>query len=354
MIQKSLHSIIQERYENGMFKVKPLLPVFKQGIPDKPELPKPVFVNIEPQELNTKEEIKPEVIEAHEDNIIEVHDVVVTETKLEVFETKTEPISERQDDQAFEAKSDSNIDDVDLTKLEMSVGAHKSNNLKLSWVENRNKNKDDFRSIEWGKEPNASFVVGRVQFPVPMFWDAEGHKMHLEDHARGLPVILSGGGSYDNHNNITVNSNDRSNIKIMTKLADISLKTLKSPAIKLMPLEFARSTRSDGVYNFHNPFACYYMRNNKYQRNDFWYEDSFFSDDATGFNDLITSIRILFVMGYRTIYLDGFKSGSNDFAIFDDVIKNSVGKIKIFNIGSSDMRNVPKFDKARALSECIL
>ena len=343
---KSIQSIIQERYENGMFKVKPLLPVFKKEVPTLLETPKPISVDIKPHDLNTKEKIKLEVLNVQHDAVTEM---TVAETKLEV-----EQLSDKQDDQAFEVKSDSNIDDIDLTKLEVSVGAHKSNNLKLSWVENKNKNRDDFRSIEWGKESNTSFVVGRVQFPVPMFWDSDGHKMHLEDQARGLPVILTGGGLYDRHNNINVNSNDRSSIKIITKLSDISLKTLKSSIIKLMPLEFARSIRSDGIYNFHNPFSCYYMRNNKYQRNDFWYEDSFFSDDSVGFNDVITSIRILFVMGYRTIYIDGFKSESADFSVFDDVIKNAIGKIKILNIGSSDMRNIPKFDKARALSECIL
>ncbi|CAK0748190.1 hypothetical protein CCP1ISM_20012 [Azospirillaceae bacterium] len=342
-------NLIADRHENGMFRAKSPLPVIKR----EPELPKPVVVETIPS--NTQDIDVPKVENIDNPNIVEI-----TEEKVEVQQDlQQEPQQDTKvEDQAAEEKLDSNIDEVDVSKLVSSVGAHKTLGLKIGWVENKSKNKSDFQSIEWGKESNISFVVGRVQFPVPMFWDAEGHKIHLEDIARGSSVILVGnnGQPYAGHHYISVNQSFGSQIRIITSsFEDINIKSLKSSSLKIMPLEYARKIRSDGVYNFHSPFNCYFMRNSKYQRNDFWYEDCFFSDQTTGFGDLITSLRILFVMGYRTVYLDGFTSSSNDFAIYDDVIKNAVGKMKILDIGNNgSMRGVEKFNRAKAMASCIL
>ena len=340
--------IIQDRYENNMHKVKPLLPMIAkkevQQVQKEPELPKPVEISNIDAQISEVIEIKDQQIE-----IKEIPQIINASTK--------EEINDEHEDQAGDFKSDAELEEVDLSNVKFSVGSHKTNNLKLSWVENKSKNKDDFHSIEWGKESNASFVTGKIQFPVPMFWDSDGHKMHLDDNARGSSVILTGStvNQYDKCHQITVNNNVNSMIKIFTsQFEKIDIKTLKSPVIKIMPLEYARKMRSDGIYNFHSPFTYYYMRNHKYQNDNFWYEDCFFNDQNIAYNDLITSLRILYVIGYRAIFLDGFTSSIDDFAIYDNVIKHSLGKLKIFNIGNDNIRGISKFDRSKAIASCIL
>lgn len=351
MTEQNWRNIIQDRYENNMIKVKPLLPVLKPIQPQAKkelELPKPIVQ--EPPILSTGREIGVEVINIEKPTaIIEADDQLIVEDKV----TQTT----HEEDQAADLKSNSNVEDIDLSNLKLSVGTHKTHSLKLSLIENKNKNREDFHSIEWGKESNTSFVVGKIQFPVPMFWDSDGHKMHFDDSARGSSVILSNNSNniYVNHHHISVNDNVRSSIKIITsKFEDIDIKVLKSPIIKIMPLEYARSVRSDGVYNFHSPFSYYYMRNNRYQNDNFWYEDCFFNDQNIAYSDLITSLRILYVIGYRIIYLDGFTTSKNEFAIYDNVIKNSINKLKILNIGNNDIRAISKFDRSKAMASCIL
>jgi hypothetical protein len=334
--------LIQDRHENGMMKAASLLPIIKKEL----ELPKPTI--IEPQNLNTEATIKQEIIK-----INKIQEINVKETNI----IKENIVGGEIEDQAEDLKSEYNEENIDLSKLTSSVGAHKTHGLKLSWIENKNKNKDDFHTIEWGKESNTSFVTGKIQFPVPMFWDSDGHKIHLEDNAKGSSVILIGNKckiSYDKCHCIAVDNELNSQIKIILKFDSVNIRTLKSPIIKIMPLEYARILRPDGIFNFHSPFTYYFMRNNKYQNDNFWYEDCFFSNDSMAYNNLITSLRILFVMGYRTVYLDGFETTSNDFAIYDDIIKNSVNKIKIFNIGNNDIRGINRFDRSSAIASCIL
>ncbi len=345
--------IIKERHENGMFKIKPLMPVLNTT---KQSIEQPVVETIpEAKEeilKTTATEITPEVSKA----VPEAAEVIPEAMNTGRCSTATLEVNleSKLDDEKFEEKSNSENDDVDMSKLASAVGSHKTNSLIIKYVENKNKNKDDTRPLECGKESNISFVVGKVQYPVPMFWDSDGHKMHFEDSARGLSVVLTCNDLKYNCHQITVNNNLYSPIKILTNLLNIDVKVLKSSMLKFMPLMYIRQQNQDGAYNFHNPFACYYMRNHKYQRNDFWYEDCFYSDESIAHGDLITSLRILFVMGYKKVFLDGFKTTSSDFAIFDDVIKNAVGKIEIYNIGNSEIRNVPKFDKVKAISSCIL
>jgi hypothetical protein len=333
--------IIQDRHENGMLKARPLLPIFKNP---EPELPKPTI--LEPQNLNTENVVK--------HNITEIN---VAKINIKEESQKNTVGGEMEEHQAEDLKSEFNEENVDLSKLTSSIGAHKTHNLKLSWVENKGKNKNDFHTIEWGKEPNTSFVIGRVQFPVPMFWDAEGHKVHLEDNAKGSSVILVGNKCSTPYNRchcVAVDNEFESQMKIILKFDSVNIKTLKSAAVKIMPLEYARILRPDGVFNFHSPFTYYFMRNNKYQYDNFWYEDCFFHNETMAYSSMITSIRILFVMGYRTIFLDGFDPMSADFVIYDDIIKNSVNKLRIFNIGNNEIRGINKFDRSKAATSCIL
>lgn len=326
---ESWRGLIAERYENGMFRVKPPIPLVK--VEDIPKKSVVEFVS------NTCKDIK-------EPDVVPIHNEA--------------PEYSIKEDQAAEMKSDEDIEEINLDNISKPIGVHKLSNLKVSWVENKSKNKGDLQTLEWGREPNISFVTGKIQFPVPMFWDSEGHKLHFEDSARGSSVILAGpsGQQYSGHHCIGVNNKFYSMFKFITSsFDDININMFKSQSFKFMPLEYARKIRPDGVYNFHSPFNCYYMRNDKYQRNNFWYEDSFFYDDNIAYNDLIVSLRLLHIIGYRTVFLDGFVPKNGDFSIYDDVIKNSVGKLKIFDIGiNGNIRNIEKFNRSKAMSLCIL
>jgi hypothetical protein len=171
----------------------------------------------------------------------------------------------------------------------------------------------DMQTLEWDRERNAGFKIGRVWYPVPMFFTADGHNVKLEDMARGASVFLCGPDSrIDDDGKVCVNGKNAGYINIITK--DYGNKNSydllnKVSSIKLMPAEFARMRRSDNKLVSHSPNCFYFVRSDTFKPDQFFMEDAFCNaGDGSG---LAISIKLLYIMGYRKIFIDGFSVQSN-------------------------------------------
>lgn len=175
------------------------------------------------------------------------------------------------------------------------------------------KKRVDMQTLEWGRERNAGFKIGRIWYPVPMFFTADGHNVKLEDMARGASVILAGPDSRIKENGVIYVDNQNAGfINIITKdygnrkCYDILNRV---NTIKLMPTEFARLRRSDNKLVSHSPNCFYFVRSDTFKPDQFYTEDAFCNaGDGSG---LSASIKLLYVMGYRRIFIDGFTIQSN-------------------------------------------
>jgi hypothetical protein len=142
------------------------------------------------------------------------------------------------------------------------------------------KKRSDMQTLEWGRERNAGFQIGRIWYPVPMFYTADGHNVKLEDMARGSSVLLSGPNSkvggqgqivcVNNYMHswmtiITKNYNNKENYKVLNR----------ADSIKLMPAEFARMKRSDTKLVSHSPNCFYFVRCDSFKIDQFFMEDAF-------------------------------------------------------------------------------
>jgi len=169
--------------------------------------------------------------------------------------------------------------------------------------------KSDFQTVEWGREANASWLIGKSSNPV--FFTADGHNARIEDSARGSSVLI-----VDNNADINV---DLSNVhvwaigeaiskypcKIWTpKNENHQIKYWNNQSIlKLMPLQMARSKRNDGKLISHSPNCFYYRRHSSFNSVFFLQEETIWNDGSDD-SGVISSLQLAIILGYRKIYID--------------------------------------------------
>jgi len=195
-------------------------------------------------------------------------------------------------------------------------------------------NKSDRKTLEHGRERFSGFLIGKSSFPC--FFSADGHKVHLEDSARGSSVIIT-----LEHDAIVLqpeiinkliiwNINNHQGIPnfltIKSSISDLHKPLLLNPKIiKILPYELCKQTN-------HNPFCFYYMRNN-FLNDNFLLEETINST-----NEYAIFIKLAYVLGFRNIYVNGLitdvvlflkyvqiaeEHGLNIKIISDDFIENT-------------------------------
>lgn len=219
--------------------------------------------------------------------------------------------------------------------------------------------KKDFQTVEWGREANASWVIGRSSKPV--FFTADGHNVHLQDSARGSSVIIA--------DNSFETSIDLSNVYIW----GVGESVINTPCniwspnhsnyniniwnnqslIKFLPLQMAREKRIDGKIISHSPMCFYYRRHSSFNAAFFLQEETIWND-GTKDGVLLSTVQLAIILGFRKIFLAvNFDVSSRAYQHIQQLNKLFIdNKIKVYNCG-----NVPVFQNcsiSEACSSCIL
>jgi len=170
--------------------------------------------------------------------------------------------------------------------------------------------KQDFQTVEWGREANASWKIGKSSNPV--FFTADGHTVHLQDSARGSSIIILNSNFEKNIDLINVHTlciNDA-----ITKFpCKIWMPNRNSKGyderywsnqsiMKLMPLMMARERKADGKLTSHSPNCFYYRRHSSFNAVEFLNEETIWQEESVE-SDVVTSLKLALVLGYRKIYL---------------------------------------------------
>lgn len=172
-------------------------------------------------------------------------------------------------------------------------------------------NKRDFQTVEWGRETNSSWIIGKSSNPV--FFTADGHNVKLEDYARGSSVLIVHKSSIPdipNHANAHIWGIDEVanhlNVNIWSvfnKPIDHELRPWLNPAIlKLLPLQFARDVRQDRRLTSHSPNCFYYRRHSSFNAANFLLEETIWSDNSE-FSEIVSVLKLAIVLGYRKIFI---------------------------------------------------
>lgn len=219
--------------------------------------------------------------------------------------------------------------------------------------------KKDFQTIEWGRESNASWVIGKSSKPV--FFTADGHNVHLQDSARGCSVLIV---SDDFESLIDLTDVFIWSVGKAHKSANIwspdhhnyDIKTWNNQSlIKLMPLYMAREKRKDGRLISHSPMCFYYRRHSSFNAASFLQEETIWND-GTKDGNILASIQLAIILGYRSIYLIAdINTSSRTYQHVQQLNKLFINNgIKIYNCGDYDIPIFPKASIQEACSSCIL
>lgn len=205
--------------------------------------------------------------------------------------------------------------------------------------------KDDFHTVEWGREANAGFVIGKTSFPV--FFTADGHNVHLQDSARGASIMIVTPNASPNdaygkaHTWGIAEACSFCKPSIMTVFQnpnDFNIKQWFNPAImKIVPLRLARIYRTDRRLVSHSPSTFYFRRHRSCSAVDFTNEETIWHNDDP-LNNIFAVVQLAVIMGYRQIFinkLDWPKTGTSTTNQIDSCVKliNNTD-IKLFNCGS--------------------
>ena len=260
----------------------------------------------------------------------------------------------------LEPKDDfKDAEDVEITKSNFSV--IERDLLVINPVEGIKKNSDDTHTLEWGRERNSGFVIGRVMSPSPMFFTADGHSVHLEDTARGASIIIAGP---DTKNELMDRNvylwaigkaiNKAFNAHIWTTVSEPGSydKVWSNPSIlKIVPASFAHIKNAKG-FIAHSPFTFYFRRHDEFSPQNFLFENSVYGPNNGDFY-LLTVLRLAYVMGFRNVYLTGMSVSDR----VKDIMKiiNPMFERNKFHVHDIDCGlSIKKADIGTAMSACIL
>lgn len=222
--------------------------------------------------------------------------------------------------------------------------------------------RQDFQTVEWGREANASWKIGVSSNPV--FFTADGHTVHLEDSARGSSVMIINSNSeisQDLSNTHTWCINDAI-IKFPCKIwapnrnaRNFDLKYWSNQSIlKLMPLMMARERNSNGKLVDHSPNCFYYRRHNSFNAAEFLKEETIWQEESID-SDVVSSLKLALVLGYRRIYLatkmDNTSKAYQYIAQIHQIATKNNGSI-IKNCGNIDI--LPEASIDEALADCSI
>jgi len=215
-------------------------------------------------------------------------------------------------------------------------------------------NKADFNSMQWGKESNSSFIIGRSSFP--FFFTAEGHNVHLQDTARGLPMMSLFDGSYNPPEDCIKWSFDtfKFNTEYMT-FFNIPKNLSKYPkTTKILPMA-ASYFKENNVLLCHSPFCYYFRRHTSLNYHNFLMEETCWHDGSV-FSSVVAAIKLPFVLGFRTVVLNNPPIGEEDYDKLIQIKKQcDKFKLKVYIVG--DYKNDIGFEiisQDLANSKCIL
>lgn len=218
--------------------------------------------------------------------------------------------------------------------------------------------KEDFKTIEWCREANASWRIGRSSNPV--FFTSDGHNAHLEDYAKGSSVIITDGFEqipardsfiWQVGNNNVNNTCDILSVFRNSEVTNLNI--LKNPRIlKLMPLQLARNRRSDNKFTYHSPNCFYFRRHSSFNPVQFFTEETIWNDGNEN-SDVLSSIQLAIVLGFRKIFVHAkIDHKSKAYQHLQQIIKNiNNDTIAVKNCGNIDI--LPKTDINKACQACV-
>jgi len=219
--------------------------------------------------------------------------------------------------------------------------------------------KADFQTVEWGREANAGWQIGRSSNPV--LFTADGHNVRLEDSARGSSVLITDKSfktSID-LNNVHVWAVGEAITEYPCKIwtpddCGYDLKYWNNQSIlKLLPLQMARQKRKDEKYISHSPNCFYYRRHSSFNPAFFLQEETIWNDGSKE-SHVMSALQLAIILGYREIYIAAdMKTDSRAYQHIQNINKFLINhKIKVFSCGN--MSIFPRADITAACSSCIL
>lgn len=349
--------MIAARLENKVDHIKPLLPKPEYKIP-------PVNICKLAEELvNVVDEPKKEVVQ-------EVQEVI--KAPVQPVQPPVEPsIDVKEIAEVQDASKENDMDDGDGiphvdTEQPLVISNIKKGDVIASGpipynLNSVTKNSDDLKSIEWGRERNLGFVIGRVWKPSPLFFSPDGHNLKLEDLVKGSSVILTGDRCVSAHPNVTTFGFEGSYRTIHSRFwagfrrpVEYDTKFLDNPnVLKFMPFGSSRDKRLDGKYHMHSPSCCYFVRCADFKPNQFFFEDAFWYSAAEANTGLIATIKICYVLGFRNIILDGITVSDSINMFFNTLMNiNKDIDLKIYSLNSN--LNVPSISNEDAIRMCSI
>lgn len=259
-----------------------------------------------------------------------------------------------------EVKDDFEDQDKEIEIEKSNFSVIQRDLLIINPVESIKKNSGDTHTIEWGRERNAGFVIGRVMHPTPMFFTADSHSVHLEDMMRGSSVIIAGpdvGPGLSDRNAHTWaigKAIQKLKAHIWTTASEASAfdSTWTNPSImKIVPAEYAHLKNKYG-FIAHSPNTFYFRRHDEFSPQNFLFENSVYGP-TNGEFVLLTVLRLAYLIGFRDVYLTGIKTSDR----VKEIIKliNPMFERNKFNVHDIDCDlAVKKANMDAAISSCIL
>jgi hypothetical protein len=222
--------------------------------------------------------------------------------------------------------------------------------------------KKDFQTVEWGRESNASWAIGKSSNPV--FFTADGHNVKLEDYAKGSSVLIVHKSSIPQINLSGVHvwgidevANDiKVNIwSVFGVPIGYNIKPWLNPTIlKLLPLQYARDVRQDKKLTSHSPNCFYYRRHTSFNAANYLLEETIWNDNSD-FSEILSTLKLAIVLGYRKIFISANIIDENN-KTFKHLLQIAP-MLSNFNISMSFTENIgslPKTDINKACEQCIL
>ncbi len=322
--------------------LKPMhMPPLPMKTAEKPVEVKPVPIEAKPV-AEVKVEVKVEELAQDKNELIQDAKLAEEEAPVEL-----------KDDFVEESDKEIEIEKSNFTVIERDL-------LIINPVESIKKNSGDTHTIEWGRERNAGFVIGRVMHPTPMFFSADGHSVHLEDMMRGASIIISGpdvnSALVDRNAHVWAIGRAISRLKahIWTAVSEPAVydSTWANPSIlKIVPAEYAQMKNKYG-HIAHSPQTFYFRRHDEFSPQNFLFENSVYGP-ASGEFALLTVLRLAYLIGFRDVYLTGIKAPDR----VKEIIKmiDPMFERNKFNVHDIDCGlSLKKASIDAAISSCIL
>lgn len=181
-------------------------------------------------------------------------------------------------------------------------------------------NKSDFSPIHLGKEANSSFVIGRSSFPV--FFTADGHNVHLQDCARGGSVMVMFKNSENYDFNIIKWDVDVNNNSMFYTSFKNDFSNINDSRFKILPMA-ASHLKHDNKFLCHAPFCFYFRRNNSFNINNFYLEETVWNNGHECSSGA-SMTKLAYVCGFRTIFLNNPKIDESSVKYYKMLIEKSV------------------------------